>query len=117
MEDLIRLTAGPSVTVEFALDNDIPAFLGSARELENVILNLVVNARDAMPAGGVIRVSTFPDSRSTAGARDAAAGIPNPVLRVTDTGSACHRRLQRRSSGPSSRPSSMERGPDWGWLW
>ncbi len=69
--------AGPDVRVELALEAGLPAVFCSVRELENVVLNLVINARDAMPGGGRICISV---NRC-----DFDEG-PTVVLRVTDTG-------------------------------
>ena len=50
-----RLSAGVAVQVDYG---ELPAFLGSAREIQQVVLNLLINAADAVGPSGIIRVST-----------------------------------------------------------
>jgi len=70
-----------SVNVELELDDAIPPIRGNSGKLQQVFLNLFINARDAMASGGRLRVSTTPDS---AGVRveisDNGAGIPRENL-------------------------------------
>jgi CheY-like chemotaxis protein len=57
MEDLIRRTMGPEVEVELKL-RDGTVVLCDPNELESAVLNLCINARDAMPDGGRLTIST-----------------------------------------------------------
>ncbi len=87
--DIIRRVAGEDVIVEFRLASD----LGNARidptHFQQVLLNLCVNARDAMNEGGKITIRTYhhrvasPADRRTPDMRD---GLYT-VMRVSDTGS------------------------------
>ncbi|SDT08855.1 PAS/PAC sensor hybrid histidine kinase [Pseudomonas asplenii] len=54
--DLLRSSAGPHVTVLSQLSETLPAVQVDINQLELALLNLVSNARDAMPAGGSIRI-------------------------------------------------------------
>jgi len=66
---------GDRIAVEIDIENDLPAVLGRSSELEQVIMNLVLNSRDAMPDGGTVKIA----------ARN--ADDPGEVLvTVTDTG-------------------------------
>ena len=58
MEELIRRTVGPAILVETALAPDLSATLVDPSQLENALLNLCINARDAMPDGGRIMIET-----------------------------------------------------------
>jgi PAS domain S-box-containing protein len=61
VENTIEMAAralGPEITITTNLDRTIPAVYADAAGLENALLNLVVNARDAMPLGGSISISS-----------------------------------------------------------
>lgn len=58
MDDLIRRTVGPSVRVEVVNAAKIWPTLVDPNQLENALLNLCINARDAMPDGGKITIET-----------------------------------------------------------
>ncbi|MCJ2086699.1 PAS domain S-box protein [Methylobacterium sp. E-005] len=87
MEELIRRTVGPAVQLEFVgLAGLWPALI-DAGQLENALLNLCINARDAMPDGGRITIKTANRWIDEAGGRlhDLAPGQYLSVC-VTDTG-------------------------------
>src|SRR3546814_14822532 len=52
MVDLLYCTAGPSIDLHIDVGRELPPLICSPRDLENVVLNLVASARDAMPSGG-----------------------------------------------------------------
>ena len=58
MEELIRRTVGPEITVETMAAGGLWPTLVDASQLENALLNLCINARDAMPDGGKITIET-----------------------------------------------------------
>ena len=58
MGDLIARTIGSHVRVETSLEPDLWLALADPTQLEVMILNLAINARDAMPAGGRLTIST-----------------------------------------------------------
>lgn len=91
MQDMFSRTAGPGIRVETKLADDLWPALCDQNQLENALLNLVINARDAMPDGGHLLIETknsvFPNSR---GASDV-VNLRMPAgeymgLFVTDTG-------------------------------
>lgn len=58
MEELIQRTVGPQITVESVAKGGLWATLVDPNQLENALLNLCINARDAMPDGGKITIET-----------------------------------------------------------
>jgi PAS domain S-box-containing protein len=87
MEDLIRRTVGPGVNLEVVGAIGLWPTLVDSSQLENALLNLCINARDAMPEGGRLTVETankWLDDRS-ARERDILPG-QYVALSVTDTG-------------------------------
>ncbi|HZH29118.1 MAG TPA: PAS domain-containing protein [Azospirillaceae bacterium] len=57
MGELLRQSAGPLVDLRLNLPDDLPCAVADANQLENALLNLVINARDAMPEGGPLAVT------------------------------------------------------------
>ena len=87
MEELIRRTRRPEITVEVVTAGGLWSTLIDSSQLENALLNLCINARDAMPEGGRITIETankWLDDRA-AKERDLPPG-QYLSLCVTDTG-------------------------------
>lgn len=88
MQDLIRRSVGESVQIDLVLvQATLPAWV-DANQLENALLNLAINARDAMPDGGRLTIATSGihlDAASVSAKPDLKPG-DYVVLRVTDTG-------------------------------
>jgi len=97
VEQLLRRTVGEHIGLRTVLATVLPPIWADAGQLEQVLVNLAVNARDAMPQGGTLTVSTdvmpagdFSD--------DAAGGFVR--LRVTDSGSGMPREVIERAFEP-----------------
>ena len=89
MLDLLRRGIGETVEVRTGLAEDAWQVLVDSSQLENAILNLAVNARDAMPDGGAITIesaNTQLEEGRAGRPRDAASG-DYLRLAITDTGS------------------------------
>ncbi len=88
MEDLLRRSIGPLHALEFVTAGGLWTTLCDPNQLESAILNLAINARDAMPDGGKLTVETCNahlDSVYAAAQRDIAPGQYICIC-VTDTG-------------------------------
>ncbi|MCA9752017.1 MAG: response regulator, partial [Gemmatimonadetes bacterium] len=84
---LIRTSVGQKISVDFRLDDHVPEIQGDEVELQQMLLNLCLNARDAMPNGGHLRIETRPlseDQSARLGNVDRARG--GCCLSVRDDG-------------------------------
>ena len=83
MDELISRSIGPQVHVQIDVPDDIPPALIDPNQLELAVLNLAINARDAMPNGGTIRIAL--DTRVA----DRSTGLPDGTylcLSIRDDG-------------------------------
>ncbi len=62
MADLVSSTTGPQIRVMVEIAKDLPAAKADPNQLEMALLNLSLNARDAMPEGGTLRISAVAKS-------------------------------------------------------
>jgi CheY-like chemotaxis protein len=88
MEEMIRRTVGPSVQVELKLADGKWLVMCDPSQLESALLNLCVNARDAMPEGGWLTISTAElvlDDDAVSDFEDAKPGR-YATIAVSDTG-------------------------------
>ncbi len=92
MEDLIRHTIGPAIRIEMRVPEGLWNTLCDANQLENALLNLAINARDAMPEGGhlTIEAANATLDEAYAGRHETASG-QYVTVSVTDTGAAWRR--------------------------
>jgi PAS domain S-box-containing protein len=111
MEDLIRRTMGPDVAVEVVGAGGLWAVHVDTSQLENSLLNLCINARDAMPDGGKLTIETankWLDDRS-ARERDLPPG-QYVSLCVTDTGTGMTPDVIARAFDPFFTTKPLGRG-------
>ena len=101
MEELIRRTVGPSIALRVVLAADECPTLCDPHQLESAVLNLCINARDAMPEGGrlVIRTEETWVDEHAARLRDIAPG-GYIAISVTDTGSGMPPEVAARAFDP-----------------
>jgi two-component system, cell cycle sensor histidine kinase and response regulator CckA len=90
---------GPTIEVTLALDNDIKRIKVGASHLEEILLNLGIYARDAMPNGGRLTVAT---TMHTPDGREAGGGAPSEYVRmiIADTGGGMSAAAQSRLFEP-----------------
>ncbi|WP_122555353.1 hybrid sensor histidine kinase/response regulator [Pseudomonas viridiflava] len=65
LKDLIERSLGPMIVVEVDIPDSLPAVFVDPHQLELAILNLTVNARDALEEGGRVKISARADSLKT----------------------------------------------------
>ncbi|MFL9839715.1 PAS domain-containing protein [Sphingomonas sp. ST-64] len=101
MIDLLIRTLGEDVTVETRLQSGLHLALVDPSLLENVILNLSVNARDAMPGGGLLTIETENRVLDAQGAAEIGLEAGHYVaLTVADTGSGMSPETVARAFDP-----------------
>ncbi|WP_231081745.1 ATP-binding protein [Jiella flava] len=84
LSDLLARAIGPETTIDADLPEHLPPINVDPHQLELAIMNLIINARDAMPTGGVIRVRAR--SRRIAAGPDGSCRRRYVQLEVIDTG-------------------------------
>lgn len=99
MSELIASTSGPRVRVEVDVPRDLPPALADGNQLEMALLNLAVNARDAMPEGGTLTIAARRE-RASASRPPSLRPEPHLVLSVSDTGVGMDEETRRRAIEP-----------------
>jgi signal transduction histidine kinase/CheY-like chemotaxis protein len=99
ISDLLERSIGPGIAIENEIPLNLPQVRVDANQLENALLNLVLNARDAMPNGGFIRIWARAEQRTTGGPNDLAEGA-YVCLSVADTGQGMDAATLARAAEP-----------------
>jgi two-component system NtrC family sensor kinase len=103
MSELLRRTIGETITVETVLAGGLWKAAIDPNQLENAVLNLAVNARDAMPDGGRLTIETantyLDESYVAANATDVPPG-QYVLIAVSDTGSGMSKDVIERAFEP-----------------
>ena len=87
MDDMLRRLIGEDIELRILAGTDVGAVMVDAGQVEQVVMNLVVNARDAMPTGGVLTLeTTHVDVTPAVGARLGVRPGAYNTLAVGDTG-------------------------------
>jgi len=97
--DLIQRSLGPTFTIETRFATELPAVAADVHQLEMALLNLAVNARDAMPDGGTIAIEAEDRCVAAGDVPDLAAG-DYVRLTVTDQGSGMDADTLARAADP-----------------
>jgi len=91
--DMLRPLIGADIELKTSLANDLLPILADSGQMEQVLMNLVVNARDAMPDGGTVTITT----RNLADAESEFGGV---TMAVSDTGMGMSAEVQARIFEP-----------------
>ncbi|MCB8874236.1 ATP-binding protein [Acidisoma silvae] len=102
MTDLIRQTIGPTHSLDVAADADLWTTLCDPNQLENAILNLSINARDAMPDGGNLLIETRNADLNEAAIAAGIGAVTGQYVAVcvTDTGTGMSADVLSRAFEP-----------------
>jgi PAS domain S-box-containing protein len=102
VESIARSTFPRNIVFDVSMPKDLRAVTGDTTQLTQVLLNLCVNARDALPHGGQISVSATNTELSPHSAQlsGASTGGPYVILEVTDTGEGMPREIIDRIFDP-----------------
>ena len=102
MRKLLSRLIGEDIRMETTLDPGLPAIKADPSQMEQVMMNLIVNARDAMPKGGALRIETgtyLAEGAYLEEHPDARPGL-HVYLRVADTGMGMEPAVQERIFDP-----------------
>ena len=101
LEDLLRRTIGETIDLSIVASDDLWTTLCDPNQLESALLNLAINARDAMPDGGKLTISTT-NARVDDVSADAPALSPGEYvcIDVTDTGTGMSPEVAARAFDP-----------------
>lgn len=109
MMDLLQRSLGPSVSVETRFPLKIGTVRADANQLEMALLNLAVNARDAMPEGGTITIGAR-EEKVMAGSTSGLKAGRYVCLSVTDTGEGMDKATLARAMEPFFTTKGIGRG-------
>jgi PAS domain S-box-containing protein len=102
LDDLLRRALGETIQIESIVAGGLWNTFVDPHQLENVILNLAINARDAMPEGGKLTLelaNATLDDEYVSSVPDVSAG-QYVMLAVTDTGTGMSREVMERAFDP-----------------
>ena len=100
MDTLLRSSIGSSISVETVRGGDLWTALADQTQVELVILNLAINARDAMPVGGRIVIETRNVTRGVPESPEEPPPGDYVAIAVSDTGSGMSEEVRRKAFEP-----------------
>lgn len=109
MSDLLARSAGPALALDLALADEPAMVVADANQIELALLNLVTNARDAMPNGGRIRIEVRID-HVEAGEHPPGQPGPYAIIAVTDGGEGMDAATLKRCIEPFFTTKGVGRG-------
>ncbi|HEU4959776.1 MAG TPA: PAS domain S-box protein [Sphingomonas sp.] len=98
MVQLLESTVGGAITLDIRIDPDLPPALGDANQIEMALLNLAVNAHDAMPDGGTLTIAL--SARDILDAKGNLEPGRYVSIAVGDTGAGMDEETRRRAVEP-----------------
>jgi signal transduction histidine kinase/ActR/RegA family two-component response regulator len=110
VEKMLRQTIGPNIRVDIQAEADLPPAWVDPNQLELAILNLALNARDAMPFGGTLRIDVEKRCAGTRASRLDLAGGDYVSVSVSDTGTGMNPETLERAFEPFFTTKEAGRG-------
>lgn len=102
LEPTLSRLLGDGITLQVLRDPTLQSVVVDATQIEQIVVNLVVNARDAMPVGGLVTLATSNVDSQQVSVRPRATGSPSGhvVLEVRDTGEGFGEAVRARMFEP-----------------
>lgn len=100
LEDLLCRIIGEDITITLSLCDCSLSVMADGGQLDQVVMNMISNARDAMPWGGNLKISTYLTERRRPEGDDASPAETCAVLEVADSGTGMSRATMERIFDP-----------------
>ncbi len=102
MSTLLARTLGETISIRIFISTDLWAITIDAHQLENALLNLALNSRDAMPDGGTLTIECFNEHLDDAYVEQTPESLPGDhvVIQVTDEGHGMTPEVKSRAFEP-----------------
>jgi signal transduction histidine kinase len=110
LDKMLRRLIKENIQFSFVLDPQLDRVKADPGQIEQIVLNLVVNARDAMPNGGSLRIQTKNVEKSPAQAGPGASPSRFVLLEVTDTGTGMDQQTQAHMFEPFFTTKAVGKG-------
>jgi PAS domain S-box-containing protein len=112
MEELLRRTLGPAVELTLSLHDGVWSILCDPNQLETALLNVAINARDAMPEGGTLCIATEDLMVAAEETMEETPAGPYVSIAVTDTGTGMTPAVMERMFDPffTTKPTGQGTG-------
>ena len=110
LDKMLRRLIKENIQFSFVLDPQLDRVKADPGQIEQIVLNLVVNARDAMPNGGSLRIQTKNVEKSNPQSGPEASPSRFVLLEVTDTGTGMDQQTQAHIFEPFFTTKAVGKG-------
>jgi signal transduction histidine kinase/CheY-like chemotaxis protein len=110
LDKMLRRLIKENIQFSFVLDPQLDRVKADPGQVEQIVLNLVVNARDAMPHGGTLRIQTKNVEKSNSPAAPGVSPSRFVLLEVTDTGTGMDQQTQAHIFEPFFTTKAVGKG-------